>query len=122
VGRGSGQSYAFLVYGSALTPEGIERLKIMKETNDGFQIAERDLRLRGPGELLGIRQSGFLNFRVANLLVHGPLLLRARDDAKSVLQQDPGLLRPENGVIARSLEANAAWDAAAGIAAAPVAG
>ena len=116
VGRGNDQSYAFLLYGGKLTPEGIERLKIMKETNDGFQIAERDLRLRGPGELLGVRQSGFLNFRVANLLVHGPLLLRARDDAKAVLQKDPGLLLPGNATIARSLAALAAADAAAGVA------
>ena len=83
----------------------------MMETDDGFQIAERDLRLRGPGELLGIRQSGFLNFRVADLLVHGPLLLQARDDAKSVLQQDPGLLLPANAVILKSLAALAASDA-----------
>ncbi len=53
VGRGAAQSYAFLVYGDDLTPEGVERLKIMKETTDGFRIAERDLALRGPGELLG---------------------------------------------------------------------
>ncbi len=118
VGRGKEQSYAFLVYGSKLTPDGVERLKIMKETGDGFQIAERDLRLRGPGELLGIRQSGFLNFRAANLLVHGPLLLQARDDAKIVLQQDPGLLLPANAVILKSLAALAASDAAADVAAA----
>ena len=54
VGRGSEQSYAFLLYGSKLTTEGVERLKIMMETTDGFQIAERDMRLRGPGELLGV--------------------------------------------------------------------
>ena len=102
VGRGSDQSYAFLVYGGKLTPEGIERLKIMKETSDGFAIAERDLRLRGPGELLGVRQSGFLNFRVANLLVHGPLLLQARDDAKALLKRDPGLLEPGNAAVARA--------------------
>jgi ATP-dependent DNA helicase RecG len=117
VGRGKEQSYAFLVYGGKLTPEGIERLKIMKETNDGFQIAERDLRLRGPGELLGVRQSGFLNFRVANLLVHGALLLQARDDAKGILQTDPGLLRPGNAVISRALAAIAAADTAASLAA-----
>ncbi len=114
VGRGSDQSYAFLVYGGKLTPEGIERLKIMKETSDGFAIAERDLRLRGPGELLGIRQSGFLSFRVANLLVHGPLLLQARDDAKALLQQDPGLLQPGNAAVARAL-ALAASDGTGGM-------
>jgi ATP-dependent DNA helicase RecG len=101
VGRGAEQSYAFLVYGGKLTPEGVERLKIMKETTDGFQIAERDMRLRGPGELLGIRQSGFLGFRVADLLLHGPLLLAARDDALRILAEDPGFLLPSHGALAK---------------------
>jgi ATP-dependent DNA helicase RecG len=105
VGRGADQSYAFLVYGTKLTPEGVERLKIMMETTDGFAIAERDMRLRGPGELLGVRQSGFLNFRVADLMQHGPLLFQARDDVKRLLAEDPGFLRPENRVIARVLAA-----------------
>jgi ATP-dependent DNA helicase RecG len=107
VGRGAVQSYAFLVYGTRLTPDGVERLKIMMETTDGFAIAERDMRLRGPGELLGVRQSGFLNFRVADLLLHGPLLFQARDDAKRLLAEDPGFLRPENMVIAKALAAAA---------------
>jgi len=107
VGRGLEQSYAFLVYGSKLTAEGVQRLKIMMETTDGFQIAENDMRLRGPGELLGVRQSGFLNFRVADLVLHGPLLLRARDDAKKLLADDPGFLKAEHGVISRSLAAAA---------------
>jgi ATP-dependent DNA helicase RecG len=101
VGRGGEQSYAFLVYGGTLTSEGVERLKIMKETTDGFQIAERDMQLRGPGELLGIRQSGFLGFRVADLLVHGPLLVAARDDAKRLLAEDPGLLLPSHAAMAK---------------------
>ena len=103
VGRGTDQSYAFLVYGKKLTPDGVERLKIMMETTDGFTIAERDMRLRGPGELLGVRQSGFLNFRVADLLLHGTLLFEARDDAKKLLAEDPGFLQPANRVIARVL-------------------
>ncbi len=107
VGRGAEQSYAFLVYGRKLTAEGIERLKIMKETTDGFLIAERDMRLRGPGELLGLRQSGFLNFRVADLLVDGPMLVSAREDAGRVLKEDPGLLLPGNVAIARMLAAGA---------------
>jgi ATP-dependent DNA helicase RecG len=108
VGRGADQSYAFLVYGAKLTAEGIERLKIMMETTDGFAIAEKDLRLRGPGELLGIRQSGFLRFRAADLLVDGALLLAARDDAKKVLGDDPGLLSPPNAVLQRVLATGAA--------------
>jgi len=108
VGRGAEQSYAFLVYGEKLTPEGVQRLKIMMETTDGFQIAERDMRLRGPGELLGIRQSGFLNFKAADLLIHGELLVSARDEAKSLLAEDPGLLLPANARIARGVGAVAA--------------
>jgi ATP-dependent DNA helicase RecG len=108
VGRGEQQSYAFLVYGRKLTEEGIQRLKIMKETTDGFRIAEEDMRLRGPGELLGLRQSGFLDFRVADLLVHAPLLFWAREDAGRLLAEDPGLLLPDNTAAARML-AEGAW-------------
>ena len=118
VGRGSDQSYAFLVYGKKLTPEGVERLKIMMETTDGFTIAERDMRLRGPGELLGVRQSGFLNFRVADLLLHGTLLFQARDDAKRLLAEDPGFLQPTNMVVARVLALSAASPEADGAASA----
>jgi ATP-dependent DNA helicase RecG len=103
VGRGADQSYAFLVYATKLTDEGIERLRIMMETTDGFRIAEKDMQLRGPGELLGVRQSGFLNFRVADLLPHGALLFEARDDAKRILAEDPGLLHPANAIISRVL-------------------
>ena len=103
VGRGAAQSYAFLVYGDDLTPEGIERLKIMKETTDGFRIAERDLALRGPGELLGVRQSGFLKFRVADLSRDVDALLSARDEARRMLAEDPGFLRPEHASMAKAL-------------------
>jgi ATP-dependent DNA helicase RecG len=103
VGRSDSQSYAFLVYGQALTDEGIQRLKIMMETTDGFLIAEQDLRLRGPGELLGLRQSGFLGFKIANLVEHAPLVSEARSDAAEILRDDPGFLRPENSVLSRLL-------------------
>jgi ATP-dependent DNA helicase RecG len=109
VGRGPDQSYAFLVYGTKLTDEGIERLKIMKETTDGFRIAEKDMQLRGPGELLGVRQTGFLNFQVADLLVHGPLLLQARDDAIRLLAEDSGFLLPANSILGRVLGAPGSW-------------
>ncbi len=103
VGRGEFQSYAFLVYGRRLTEEGIERLRIMMETSDGFRIAEKDLELRGPGELLGIRQSGFPEFKAADLLAHSRLLSEAREDAAVIIRGDPGFLLPENGVLARVL-------------------
>jgi len=106
VGRGSDQSYAFLVYGSKLTSDGVQRLKIMMETTDGFRIAESDMRLRGPGELLGVRQSGFLNFRVADLFLHGPLLFKARDEAKRLLEEDPGFLQPAHRVVDKVLAAS----------------
>jgi ATP-dependent DNA helicase RecG len=121
VGRGPAQSYAFLVYGEKLTADGIERLRIMMETTDGFLIAERDMQLRGPGELLGVRQSGFLNFRVASLQQHGPLLMQARDDAVAVIRTDPGLLEPSHAVIARVLAAQAAAGAASGASTGPAA-
>ena len=63
----------------------------MRETNDGFVIAEEDLRLRGAGELLGERQSGLPNFRLADLALHGDLVAAARDDAKLILARDPEL-------------------------------
>jgi ATP-dependent DNA helicase RecG len=119
VGRGADQSYAFLLYGSKLTEDGVERLKIMMESTDGFRIAERDMELRGPGELLGLRQSGFLNFRAADLLVHGALLQAAREEAARLLREDPDLLAPENSAVARSLagDTSAPWPPAVSIAA-----
>jgi ATP-dependent DNA helicase RecG len=103
VGRGLEQSYAFLVYGDELTAEGIERLKIMRETTDGFRIAQRDLELRGPGELLGLRQSGFLRFAAADLATDGDLLVEARDDAARLVAADPELRAPEHAAVARRL-------------------
>ncbi len=96
VGRGSEQSYAFLVYSETLTEEGKQRLKVLKETSDGFQIAEEDLRLRGPGEIAGMRQSGYLRLRFADLVADLELLKSAREDALALLAEDPGLIRAEN--------------------------
>jgi len=75
----------------------------MMETTDGFCIAERDLALRGPGEMLGLRQSGFLGFRAADLPRDGAVLVQARQDAKALLAGDPGLLAPGNVGLARAL-------------------
>ena len=94
VGRGDKPSSCLLLYQSPLGEVATARLKIMRETEDGFLIAEEDLRLRGSGELLGTRQSGLPVFRLADLSVHGELLAAARDDAVMILEKDPDLTSP----------------------------
>jgi len=94
VGRGAKKSSCLLVYQPPLGETAKARLKTLRETDDGFVIAEEDLRLRGPGELLGTRQSGELEFRLADLAAHGELLAAARDDAKLALSRDPDLKSP----------------------------
>lgn len=93
VGRSELQSYAFLVYADELTEEAKERLKILHATTDGFEIAERDLGLRGPGDLTGFRQSGFLRLRAADLSRDADLLQHARDDAAQLRRNDLELQR-----------------------------
>jgi ATP-dependent DNA helicase RecG len=94
VGRGTDKSTCLLVYHGPLGETARARLKTLRETDDGFVIAEEDLRLRGPGEFLGTRQSGMPEFRLADLAVHGDLLPVARDDARLVVQRDPDLRSP----------------------------
>ena len=91
VGRGSGKSSCILVWHEPLGETAKARLKTMRDTDDGFVIAEEDLRLRGPGEMLGKRQSGLEEFRLANPAAHADLLAVAHDDARLVLAQDPDL-------------------------------
>jgi ATP-dependent DNA helicase RecG len=91
VGRGAGKSSCLLLYRHPPGEMGKARLKMLRETEDGFRIAEEDLRLRGPGELLGLRQSGAREFRIANLALHQDLLHMASDDAKLILHKDPEL-------------------------------
>jgi ATP-dependent DNA helicase RecG len=115
IGRGEAQSYCFLVYSDkppeageyppeALTEEGKKRLKVMLENSDGFVIAEEDLKLRGPGQIAGIEQSGYLSLGVADPVRDAGELARARVDAFAILEADPGLLLPENRRIAAVLE------------------
>jgi ATP-dependent DNA helicase RecG len=94
VGRGSGKSSCLLLYQGPLGEVAKARLSILRESEDGFRIAEEDLRLRGGGELLGNRQSGLPEFRLADLAAHGELLAMARDDAGLILDRDPNLLSP----------------------------
>ena len=102
VGRGEVKSSCLLLYGEPLTATARARLKVMRETDDGFVIAEEDLRLRGAGEVLGTRQSGLPQFRIADLAAHAELIAVARDDAKLILQSDPEL-ESERGVSLRTL-------------------
>jgi ATP-dependent DNA helicase RecG len=94
VGRGEDASSCLLLYGSPLSENARARLAIMRETEDGFRIAEEDLRLRGGGEVLGTRQSGLPEMRLANLALHGDLLEAARDDSRLILERDPDLATP----------------------------
>jgi ATP-dependent DNA helicase RecG len=94
IGRGSGRSTCLLLYKAPLRETAKARLAIMRETEDGFRIAEEDLRLRGEGDLLGTRQSGVPGFRVARIEVHADLLEPARQDAALVLARDPDLATP----------------------------
>jgi len=91
IGRGASASTCLLLYGQPLTESARARLEIMRQTEDGFVIAEKDLELRGAGELLGVRQSGMPEFRLADISAHGELLAVARDDAKLILTRDPDL-------------------------------
>ena len=91
IGRGSERSTCLLLYRAPLGETAKARLAIMRDTEDGFRIAEEDLRLRGEGDLLGTRQSGMPGFRVAMLEFHGKLLGPARDDAALTLARDPDL-------------------------------
>ncbi|HCI46055.1 MAG TPA: ATP-dependent DNA helicase RecG [Rhodospirillaceae bacterium] len=91
VGRGGQQSHCLLLYAEPLGETARARIAIMRETDDGFRIAEEDLRLRGTGELLGTRQSGFPNFRLADPMAHQDLMEVARDDARLILAIDPNL-------------------------------
>ncbi len=99
VGRGPAQSYAFLIYSRSLTETGIRRLKAVMNTNDGFVIAEQDLKIRGPGELPGSRQSGFLHLGLADLKRDWELFLLAREDSQELLDADPDLIDPRHRVI-----------------------
>jgi ATP-dependent DNA helicase RecG len=91
VGRGSDKSSCLLLYQTPLGETAEARIKIMRETEDGFLIAEEDLRLRGAGELLGTRQSGLPSFRIADIETQKELLAAAHDDARMIIERDPEL-------------------------------
>jgi len=96
VGRGKDTSYCLLVHYGDGQSDALKRLKVIEKEHDGFKIAEADLALRGPGELLGTRQSGLADFRLANLVRDSRLLLEARKEALDWLVKDPSLSGPES--------------------------
>ena len=102
VGRGADQSYCILLSSYKLSEEGKTRLKTMVETTDGFKIAEVDLKLRGPGNLMGTQQSGVLNLKIADVVKDSQILVAARNTAISLLQDDSNLSKPENANINRA--------------------
>ena len=96
VGRGADQSYCILLSSYKLSEEGKTRLKTMVDTTDGFKIAEVDLKLRGPGNLMGTQQSGVLNLKIADVVKDSKILVAARNTAIAILQEDGNLSKPEN--------------------------
>ncbi len=103
VGRGNAQSYCILMSGSKLSDGAKTRIDTMVKSNDGFEIAEVDLRLRGPGNLMGIQQSGILRLKIGDIIKDSNLLKVARNTANGILKKDPELKRVENQLIKRTL-------------------
>lgn len=96
VGRGAEKSYCILISGAKLGNDARERIKILTATNNGFEIAEKDMELRGPGDIEGTKQSGMLNFKLANIVHDRPLLDITKSIVSAVIEKDPDLLSAEN--------------------------
>jgi ATP-dependent DNA helicase RecG len=96
VGRGAEKSYCILMTGDKISKESIKRMETMVQSNDGFEISEVDLQLRGPGDLMGTQQSGVLDLKISNLARDGQIVTLARDAAKKLLEEDPQFLLPEH--------------------------
>jgi ATP-dependent DNA helicase RecG len=103
IGRGSAASTCVLLYKAPAGPVAEARLTAMRETEDGFRIAEEDLKLRGEGEMLGTKQSGAPDFRLARLETDGALLAAARDDARLMVERDPALTTPRGQALRLAL-------------------
>ncbi len=104
VGRSQLQSFCFLVFDNNISELGKDRLKVMRETNDGFYIAEKDLVLRGPGDILGTKQSGFIRLHFASLVNDFELIKIARDYCDKILKEDATFIKLDNRVIDRVLK------------------
>ncbi|TCP24715.1 ATP-dependent DNA helicase RecG [Tenacibaculum skagerrakense] len=103
VGRGADQSYCILLTSFELSSDAKTRLKTMVETSDGFKIAEVDLKLRGPGNIMGTQQSGVLNLKIADIVKDSPILFQARQAAIKLLNDDPSLSSDENSLVLKRL-------------------
>jgi ATP-dependent DNA helicase RecG len=99
VGRGAEQSYCILMTGNKLSNDSKIRLETMCRTNDGFEIAEVDLKLRGPGDIMGKQQSGILNLKIADLVKDKDILMLAREHAIKILKEDAGMQLPKNALM-----------------------
>jgi ATP-dependent DNA helicase RecG len=106
VGRGADQSYCLLLSSFKLSNESKERIATMVRTNNGFEIAEADLRLRGPGNMEGTQQSGILNLKIADLAKDGRILQTAREIAHRILDDDPKLEKPHHRVLGKYVDLN----------------
>jgi ATP-dependent DNA helicase RecG len=104
VGRGADQSYCILMTDHKLGTDSKTRIETMVRTNNGFEIAETDLKLRGPGDLMGTQQSGALDLLIADLSKDGELLKQAREEAQLLLENDPNLEKPENSMVLRQIQ------------------
>jgi len=104
VGRGGDQSYCILMTGYKLGQDAKARIETMCETNDGFKIAEVDLRLRGPGDIMGTQQSGLLNLKLSDLSRDAQIVSLARDKARELLEMDPSFEMKEHQNIAKELK------------------
>ncbi len=104
VGRGAEKSFCILLTGPKVSNDARERLKIMVATNDGFKIAEKDLEIRGPGDIEGTKQSGLLNFKLANIVQDRVMLEVAREVAEKILDQDPEMQTEENAPVKNYLQ------------------
>jgi ATP-dependent DNA helicase RecG len=103
VGRGSDQSYCILMSSYELSSDARKRISTMVRTNDGFEIAETDLQLRGPGDLQGTQQSGIMDLRIADIVKDEKILKYARSVAGEIIANDPSLAKENNDILAQHL-------------------
>ena len=106
VGRGAEQSYCILMTGHKLSKDGKTRMETMVRTNDGFEISEVDMKLRGPGNIEGTQQSGLMEMKIANIVQDSQIVSFARAKAMDILEADPDLIDPKNQVIYENLESD----------------